>query len=72
MQDQIGTVAGEIWRVLESNGEMQIGQLKERVKAEPPLFHWAVGWLAREDKVVVTAGKRSFRIRLKEQESASA
>ncbi|MCI0351333.1 MAG: winged helix-turn-helix domain-containing protein [Acidobacteriales bacterium] len=72
MQDQIGNAAGEIWQALNRYGELQIGELQGKVNAEAPLFHWAIGWLAREHKVIVTASKRSFRIRLREQESASA
>jgi len=34
--------------------------------SKPPLFDWAVGWLAREDKIVITPQKRSFRFRLKD------
>jgi Winged helix-turn-helix domain (DUF2582) len=35
------------------------------VNGKTPVFDWAVGWLAREDKIVITQEKRSFRIHSK-------
>lgn len=29
------------------------------------MFDWAIGWLAREDKIVITPKKSSFTIRLR-------
>ena len=51
MIEEIGVVAGAIWHVLDTNGEMTLTKLKKEVKAEGPLFDWAIGWLAREDKI---------------------
>lgn len=64
MKEEIGTLAGAIWKVLDSNGELSLSQLKTRTKAKPPLFDWAIGWLAREDKIALTQQKRSIRVRL--------
>ena len=72
MHEQIGTTAGAIWQVLNTQGELSLAQLKKAVKAEPPLFDWAIGWLAREDKIVITQERRSFRIRLSEQQARAA
>ena len=72
MHEQIGTTAGAIWQVLNTKGELSFAQLKKAVKAEPPLFDWAIGWLAREDKIVITQERRSFRIRLSEQQARAA
>jgi hypothetical protein len=65
MSEEIGTTAGAIWQTLESRGEMTMAQLKKEVKAKSPLFDWAIGWLAREDKIMMTVEKRSVRICLK-------
>ena len=65
MSEEIGTMAGAIWQTLEANGEMTLTKLKKELKAGPPLFDWAIGWLAREDKIVLTAEKRSVRVCLK-------
>jgi Winged helix-turn-helix domain (DUF2582) len=66
MQKEIGTTAGAIWQALTAKGELNLVQLKKEVKGKVPIFDWAIGWLAREDKIVITPEKRSFRIRLKE------
>lgn len=64
MDEEIGTIAGAIWQALNTTGEMSLAQLRKKVNGKTPLFEWAVGWLAREDKIVIAPEKRSFRIRL--------
>jgi hypothetical protein len=65
MSEEIGTMAGAIWQTLEVNGEMTLAKLKKDLKAGSPLFDWAIGWLAREDKIMLTAEKGSTRVCLK-------
>jgi len=65
MNKEIGTMAGEIWKALEANGETAISKLKKDLQASSPLFDWAIGWLAREDKIVLTTENRSTRVSLK-------
>jgi hypothetical protein len=65
MYDEIGQMAGAIWHALNTRGELSLAQLKKVVDAKGPLFDWAIGWLAREDKIVITPKKRSFTIRVK-------
>ncbi len=72
MQEEIGTVAGAVWQVLNSKGEMSLSELQREVKGKSPVFGWAVGWLAREDKIVITPDKRSFRLSLKEKARAAS
>jgi hypothetical protein len=73
MQEEIGTAAGSIWQALNTRGELSLAQLKKEVKAKTPLFDWAIGWLAREDRIAITPEKSSFRVRLREaQEPARA
>ena len=72
MQEEIGTIAGAIWRALKSKDELPLVQLKREVEGKSPLFDWAIGWLAREDKIVISPEKRSFRIRLKEAQPRAA
>ena len=66
MMEEIGTMAGAIWQVLEAKGEITLARLKQELSAKSPLFDWAVGWLAREDKIVLAFEKRAVRIRLKD------
>ena len=67
MQEDVGTTAGAIWSTLNSQGELPLTQLKSAVKGKSPIFDWAVGWLAREGKILITREKRTYRIRLKEE-----
>jgi winged helix-turn-helix protein DUF2582 len=66
MHEEIGFAAGKIWHALDAGNELSLVQLKKAVGARTPVFDWAVGWLAREDKIVITPEKRSFRLRLKD------
>ena len=65
MHKDIGQMAGAVWHALNTRGELSLAQLKKEVNAKVPLFDWAIGWLAREDKIVITPKKSSFTIRLK-------
>jgi hypothetical protein len=62
---EIGEAAGAIWRTLDSQGELTLAKLKKEVKVKDPVFHWALGWLAREEQVEISQDKRTFRVRLK-------
>ena len=64
MQEEIGTTAGTIWKILHAKGELSLAQLKKQAKAETPVFDWAIGWLARENKIAFSQQKRSIRVRL--------
>ena len=66
MEEEIGKTAGAIWEALNTRGEQSLSELKKAVKGKQPTFDWAIGWLAREDKIVISPEKRSFRIRLRE------
>jgi hypothetical protein len=72
MNEEIGTMAGAIWHALEANGEMTLAKLKKELSAGPPIFDWAIGWLAREDKIMLTREKRFIRICLKGWHTQSA
>jgi hypothetical protein len=42
------------WKTLSTKGELSLSQLKKATKGKPPIFDWAIGRLAREDKIVIT------------------
>ena len=65
MNDEIGQMAGAIWHALNTRGELSIPRLKKLVEGKAPVFDWAIGWLAREGKIVITAKKGSFTVRFK-------
>jgi hypothetical protein len=72
MQEEIASTAGIIWHALNDRGELPLAKLKKEVNGKTPVFDWAVGWLAREDKIVITSEKRSFHIRLKDAHTKTA
>ena len=65
MTEEIGTMAGVIWQALAANGEMTTAKLKKELNAGSPMFDWAIGWLAREDKIMLTTEKKTTRVCLK-------
>ena len=65
IEEDIGQMGGAIWYALNTHGELSLAQLKKAVEGKAPIFDWAIGWLAREDKIIITPKKRHFSIRLK-------
>lgn len=72
MHEEIGMTAGAIWQALNTKGELSLPSLKQQVKAKSPVFDWAVGWLAREDKVVIRRFQKSYRVRLNDAQARMA
>ena len=72
MHEEIGTVAGVIWQALDGKGALTLARLKKEVKGKSPVFDWAIGWLTREDKIVITPEKRGFRVQLKDTQTKAA
>ena len=73
MVEKIGNAAGEVWKTLkawqslEGEGEgMSAAMLKSRTGLPNDLLHEAIGWLAREDKLIFYASGKSVKIALKE------
>jgi hypothetical protein len=64
--EEIGSAAGAIWRELAESGGCALTKLRKTIECDAPVFDWAIGWLARENKIVITREKRSFRVHLKE------
>jgi len=57
MQGEVGLTAGMIWHALDAKGDLSLARLKKEVNGKTPVFDWAIGWLAREDKIVITREK---------------
>ncbi|MBO7418325.1 MAG: winged helix-turn-helix domain-containing protein [Bacteroidaceae bacterium] len=49
---RIGENAGIVWRKLESKGSLTIEELKKETGLELAEVLTAIGWLAREDKII--------------------
>lgn len=62
---QVGEAAGEVWRLLNQGGPQTLAQLKKKLNGSSELVGFAVGWLAREDKLEFYKEKRSIVVRLR-------
>jgi hypothetical protein len=63
IKDQIGLNAGIIWKTIEKNStDTEIRTVMKKSKLKKDEFHLALGWLAREGKIVFTSGKGSLYI----------
>lgn len=62
---EIGETAGRVWKLLESDGAQTLGQVKKKLSAGNGMADYALGWLAREDKIEFVPERKTFRIKLK-------
>ena len=53
MIDKIGKDAGKIWKFLEKNGDTSVTKLADSTKLSKNDVYKALGWLAREGKIVI-------------------
>jgi hypothetical protein len=65
IQTEIGETAGKVWQALSDEGPQTVVQLKKKVAASNEVLYFALGWLAREDKIEIVSGKKSFRVQLR-------
>ena len=65
IKGRVGETAGKVWHLLNSHGPHTLAQMKKNLDVPNELLSFAVGWLAREDKVNITQEKKSFLIQLK-------
>ena len=65
MTQTIGETAGKVWKFLHEQGEPNLSQLKKGVKSDPTLILLAIGWLAREDKLLIQKKARFVTYTLK-------
>ena len=65
MNAEIGILAGKIWQTLESKGEMSVAALKKALGTREPAADWAIGWLAREEKIVLRRERNTVKIALR-------
>lgn len=62
---QVGETAGKIWQLLNEEGPQTFPQLKKKLDGSGELLSFALGWLAREDKVDITQEKKIVTVALK-------
>ena len=66
MTATVGTLAGAVWSALNENGALNAKDLKKaaKIKTDKDLF-LALGWLLREDKLVVAEEDKVMTVTLK-------
>jgi hypothetical protein len=65
MKEQVGITAGRVWHRLNDVGPQTLAQLKKSLNGSGELVGFALGWLAREDKVEISQDKKTFKVALK-------
>lgn len=65
LNTQIGTIAGKVWKALDQQGEMSIAAIKKSLAAKDSSVDWAIGWLAREDKLIFRKDKNILKVALR-------
>jgi hypothetical protein len=64
-RDQVGVIAGEVWHILHDFGPQTLAQIKKRLNGAGELVGFALGWLAREDKIDISSEKKILKFALK-------
>jgi len=62
---QVGETAGKIWHLLNDEGPQSFPEIKKKLDGSSELLSFALGWLAREDKVDLTQEKKTVKVALK-------
>jgi hypothetical protein len=62
---QIGETAGKVWNLLSDGGPHTFAQLKKKLNGSGEVLSFALGWLAREDKVDISQEKKVVKVALK-------
>ena len=58
LSGEIGATAGKVHTELSKAKEgKDIAELKRLIKSDEAFLHMALGWLAREDKIILSKGK---------------
>ena len=69
MLENIGSVAGDIWRYLEENSEATVTKLTRELGETERTVLMGIGWLAREGKLDFEKRKQGTYITLKTNQS---
>jgi DNA-binding transcriptional regulator GbsR (MarR family) len=63
---EIGGAAGKVFTALEAESKpMTIAAIKKKTKLSDGMLNLALGWLAREDKVVLDKKQSSLKVKIK-------
>jgi len=62
---QIGEMAGVVWKTLDDSGPLSLAKLVKAIDAPRDTIMQALGWLAREDKIVIEDTSRGKLVSLR-------
>jgi hypothetical protein len=66
MSSKIGLTAGDIWYYLSENGKSSSPiKIKSVLGISNTMLYLALGWLSREDKIIIEQDEYSHKISLK-------
>ncbi len=64
MIETIGINAGKVWSILDETGKQNVKDLKDTTKLTYNNLFAAIGWLARENKIVLETEDKEIFISL--------
>ncbi|MCK5898299.1 MAG: winged helix-turn-helix domain-containing protein [Methylococcales bacterium] len=65
MPESIGQVAGKIWDFLNNNAPASPSKIAKEIKVSKNELQRAIGWLAREEKIMIEINGRVETLSLK-------
>ena len=63
--DKVGETAGAVWSYLDLHGEVPTSKVTREIAQSRDTLQRAIGWLAREDKIVLCKNGAAETIKLK-------
>jgi len=65
MSNEIGEMAGKVWNYLDTNGPTSVSKITTETGLNKNDIHRAIGWLSKEDKLVIEMKGRAETLSLK-------
>ncbi len=65
MQNKIDDAAGQVWRFLDKNGSTSVSKVTNETGLNKNDVQRAIGWLLKEDKLIIEAVGRTETLSLK-------
>ncbi|KPJ60473.1 MAG: hypothetical protein AMJ46_06800 [Latescibacteria bacterium DG_63] len=65
MDMRTGDMAGRIWEALSRRGVLSLSELVEEEKEDAKVLLMALGWLLRENKIIIEEKEDGWNISLK-------
>jgi len=65
MSDLVGSAAGVLWNYLDAEGETSVSKLTKATELDSKTLHRAIGWLAKEGKLIIALKGRTEMVALK-------